>query len=133
MFCKFWKWTIPKVRCQYQIVLSEFNGHSNGIYWDVIEVSQKHHKAPVNTIKNLAISQFGARPLRYLPEPKTRADLSDWFPVETVQMLKELEDAGTSIASSDRQGARQDYENELMPALESIVKAKRMLYVSVDT
>jgi hypothetical protein len=117
-----------------------FKSHSNGIYWDVIEVARKHHKVPVNAINNLAISQFGTRPLRYVPNPKKRVSLSDWHPThsmhtpnETVQMLNELEDAGTFITSSDRQGAREDYENELMPALDSIVKAKRMLYVSVDT
>ena len=39
---------------------------------------------------------------------------------------------GSILAPPDRQ-ARSDYEEQLMPALEKIVKARRMLFVHVDT
>lgn len=66
--------------------------------------------------------------------------MSDWFPdhsmhtpEEVKQLVTELAAAAPTIDASDSDTAKTDYENELMPAAESVAKAGRLLYISVDT
>jgi hypothetical protein len=54
-------------------------------------------------------------------------------PEEVKQLVTELAAAAPTIDASDSDTAKTDYENELMPAAESVAKAGRLLYISVDT
>ena len=85
----------------------------------------------------LALSAFGTRPFRYHPKPR-RA--SGWDPMhsmhapdETRRMLAELRSAGAAVAASGDEDAREQYEEELIPALEGITADGRALFIQVDT
>lgn len=117
-----------------------FRVDNDGVYWDVIEIARRFHKLPVDRVVDDPLSHFGARPFRYHPDPKKTLAWEDWRPwhsmhtaEETKQLYAELESAGPAIEKSKDEQARSDYEEQLMPALEKIVKARRMLFVHVDT
>lgn len=117
-----------------------FRVESDGIYWDVIEIAQSHHGIGPDTYTKEVLSQFGIRPFRYHPEIGYKPDWDDWHathsmhsPDEVQELLEELTAAESAIEASDDANARQEYENELMPSVEKIVRENRLLYVAVDT
>lgn len=54
-------------------------------------------------------------------------------PAEMVKMQAELQSAAAALKKAKNKEALADYEDELMPALDSIVQDGRMLFVQVDT
>lgn len=124
-----------------------FRVDDDGVYWDVIEIAWKHLKVPANTINETALSAFGTRPFRYFPKPKAK---KSWFsfgsgddewtamhsmhtPEDVRKMLSELQSAGPAIQASKNDEALEDYENALLPVLETIAMDGRMLFIQVDT
>lgn len=125
-----------------------FRVDDDGVYWDVIEIAWKHLKVPPNTINDTALSAFGTRPYRYFPAPKAKkrwfsfgsGDDDEWNPMhslhtpdEVTRMLAELKSAEPAIKASKNGEALRDYEEALMPALETIAQDGRMLFIQVDT
>lgn len=52
---------------------------------------------------------------------------------EVQDMVQELRSIEPAIVQSSIKGVREQYENDLLPALESVAQAGRMLFVQVDT
>lgn len=126
-----------------------FRQDDEGIYWDVIKIARKHLGVPANTINDTALSTFGTRPFRFFPAPKAKkkgwfsfgsGSDDEWTPMhsmhapdEVQKMQAELKAAGPAIKAAKNDEAREQYEENLMPALETIVQDGRMLFVQVDT
>ncbi len=111
----------------------------DSVYWDVIEIARRHHGVPVDQITDAVISHFGTRPYRYHPRINRRPRWEDWTPShsmhtpdEVARLLEELKAAGPSILAAPDDDARADYE-QLLPAVEKVARAGRLLYVGVDT
>jgi hypothetical protein len=113
-----------------------FRVESDGIYWDVIDIALRHLTA--TTDAKPALATFGTVPFRCgLHQPRA---MEDWHPShsmhspdETAAIRKELNSVESEIDSSGNSDALRDYENELMPSLDRIVREERMLFVAVDT
>ncbi len=110
------------------------------IYWDVIEVARRHHGIAPNLVTEAVVSHFGTRPFRYHQPTDRPPQWGDWAPShsmhtpeEVARLLEELKQAGPSILAAPSDSARTDYEERLLPAVEKIARAGRLLYVGVDT
>lgn len=117
----------------------KFRVESDGIYWDVIEIAYRHHGLP-GRITGAILSHFGTRPYRYFQPPDYIPSLRSWMPYHSMHtpeevraFLEELKEAAPSILASGDEGARRDYEEELLPVVEKVARAGRMLYIAVDT
>lgn len=108
----------------------------DSIYWPVIENACIFNLVKPGTINEKAVSTFGTRPYRFVPEPGYRRT-SDKFmhslhdPVEVQQMLQEFRDAKNFIMAEDEE-TQSDYTERVIPALEQILADNRMLLVHVD-
>ncbi len=114
-----------------------FECESDGIYWNIIEEAMKFHSLPANTLSDHVVSHFGTRPFRYFRNEKLRYD--SWHPYHSMHTPEEVaaletsfKQAKSSIMKSRHREVKDDYA-ELMPVLEKLTKANRVLYVSVDT
>jgi hypothetical protein len=117
-----------------------FRVESDGVYWDVITIAAQHHEIPVNQITGAILTQFGTRPYRYHPPAGRIPLLEDWHanhsmhtPDEVQMLLEELKDAGPAILSASEEQPRRDYQEELLPAVEKVARARRLLFITVDT
>jgi hypothetical protein len=118
----------------------DFQVDSDGVYWDVIEIANQLLRAAPHPSGETALSAFGTRPFRYYP-PTTRKGRSAEYdpmhsmhtPGEVHRMRIELRSIAEGMAAADDADAREEYTNELMPALERIADEGRMLFIQVDT
>ncbi len=117
-----------------------FRVESDGVYWDVIDIARHHHGLPPNRITDAILSHFGTRPYRYHQPTDRPPQWGDWFPTHSMhtpeevgRLLQELKEAGPSILSASEEAPRIAYEQELLPAVEKVARARRLLYISVDT
>ncbi len=67
-------------------------------------------------------------------------DSDDWSPMhsmhtpdEVQQMRGELESVAPAMKATKNQDARQQYADDLMPAIERVARDGRMLFIQVDT
>jgi hypothetical protein len=116
-----------------------FRVESDGVYWDVIEIARLHG-IPPNRVTTSVLSHFGTRPYRYHPPAGRTLEWGDWTPnhsmhtpEEVRRLLEELREARAAILSASVEVARSDYEEELLPGVERIAHAGRLLYIAVDT
>jgi hypothetical protein len=115
----------------------DFECESDGIYWNIVEEAMKFYSLPRNVLSENVISHFGTRPFRYAQKEKLRFD--SWHPYHSMHSPEDVaaletsfKEAKSAILKSRHREVKDDYE-ELMPVLEKVAKAKRVLYVSVDT
>jgi hypothetical protein len=54
-------------------------------------------------------------------------------PDEVKRLLQELKEAEPTILAAEDESVRRDYEEELLPAVQRIARAGRLLYIGVDT
>ena len=116
-----------------------FRVDSDGIYWDLIELATRKLG---NKSDQCAVARFGRCPYSCAAieahEPEEWG--FQWWdpyhsmhpPDEVKQLIEEFESLSETVQSSNNEHAIRDFE-ELMPALESIAKENRMLYIAVDT
>lgn len=117
----------------------DFRVDSDGIYWNLIELATK--KLGEKSDKQ-AVARFGRCPYSVTAiepfEPKSWGQA--WWdpyhsmhpPEEVKRLVDEIESLKDDVISSNDGQAIDDFE-ELMPALASILKDNRVLYVCVDT
>jgi hypothetical protein len=117
-----------------------FRVESDGVYWPVIDIARRHHGIPPNRVTGSILSHFGTRPYRYRPRTDRPLRWGDWTPnhsmhtpEEVRSLLEELREAGPAILSAPEEGARLDYEKELLPAVDKVARTGRLLYIAVDT
>lgn len=129
-----WHSAIYDVCCEEPAL--KFRVDSDGVYWDVIEIAVKALSETGD--RSSALNAFGAIPYRYHAAGPASAD--DWYPnhslhepQQVVLMRGELNSVQAAIEASGNEAALRDYEDELMPAIDRIVRDRRMLFVSVDT
>jgi hypothetical protein len=115
----------------------DFQCESDGIYWNIMEEAMKFHSQKANVISDHVISHFGTRPFRYLHKGKITYD--GWHPYHSMHTPEEVasletafKEAKSAILKSRHREVKDDYK-ELMPVLEKLATANRVLYVSVDT
>jgi hypothetical protein len=67
-------------------------------------------------------------------------ELGEWYPAhsmhtpeEVQKMLAELRSVESAVLKAKKKDVREDYEEELMPALTSVAEDGRMLFIQVDT
>lgn len=117
-----------------------FECESDGVYWDVVELAQKHHKVPHDRYTKHILSGFGQHLYRFNPGPKYRLRFDRWVPYhalyttdEVQQLIEAFQAAFPTIEASGDEGAITDYEEELMPTLDRIAERGRMLFIQLDT
>jgi len=125
-----------------------FDVENDGIYWDVIEIAWKRLGVKPYRVDGNAISTFGVRPFRYTQAPPKRSFLSalglgggdGWRamhsmhpPDEVRRMKTELESVRSAMETTKIDDVLRQYEEDLMPALESVIEQGRMLFIQVDT
>jgi len=111
----------------------------DSIYWPVIERACEFHSVEPRTINEKAVSTFGMRPYRFIPEPHYQRQSADGFvpmhslhdPAEVRQMLQEFREAEEFIMRGDKD-TQFDYTERVIPSLEQILTDNRMLLVQVD-
>ena len=137
---RIWEWAVFGFCMNTNDKEMGFEVESDGIYWDVIELAQKHHKLPQNYITDHLLTHFGHRLYRYHPDPEKRLAFDGWVPYhsmhtpeEVQQMIEALNVARPTIEASGDEDALRDYEEELMPALDKIADRGRMLFIQLDT
>jgi hypothetical protein len=118
----------------------DFRVESDGIYWDVIELARKHHALPRDRMTDAILSHFGARPYRYFERRARPLQFGDWMPYhsmhtpeEVQKLLEELRAAEPTIRASDDEQAKNEYDEELLPAVDRVASQRRMLLIEVDT
>lgn len=117
-----------------------FRVDSDGVYWDVIEMIANHHGVRPNESSEKAISRFGKAPYRYHRPPGKTRGANAWFPYQSMhmpdevrQLLEEVKAAEDTVMQGDDQNAREEYEEQLLPALEQVAAEGRVLLIVVDT
>lgn len=117
----------------------DFRVDSDGIYWDLIELAREHYNVPPNAVNEVALSAFGLQPFRYVPVPPSAAPWEDWHPMHSMhtpdvvqRMQQEFLNLASVVEEAD-EDVQQQYNEELMPALEAIVNDGRLLFIQVDT
>ena len=113
------------------------------IDWWCIDFAQKKHKVPRNKLINdVLVSAFGKRPYRCTYSQSCQPDVKKqtWDPYHSMhreqeldQLIVELEAAEPDIRDKGSEDDIDEFDNVLMPALRKTAKAKRILYVSLDT
>jgi hypothetical protein len=115
-----------------------FRVDSDGVYWDVINlVSERLGERP-ETPGKAAMSRFGTVPFRYHPSARQRS--SDWTPMhsmhppdEVQRMLAELRAVTPALEGARDADVRQQFTEELLPAVERVAASGRLLFIQVDT
>lgn len=114
--------------------------NDEAVYWDIIEMIRAFHGVPTDMVNEKIISKFGAQPFRTPIEPGKRRGLETWAPYHSIHLpedVRKLRDevfaAQAAVMSSDDQDAKQQYEDELIPALDRALEQNRVLLIEVDT
>lgn len=126
--------------CMDDTKLLGFDCESDGVYWDVIDLIRAHHGIKPNAVTDLEISHFGMRPYRYTPDSSLQEDFYSWHPnhsmheaADVARILEQVKAAKSAVMNSDDENAKEEYEEELVPALEKVAASKRVLFIGVDT
>lgn len=113
---------------------------NEGLYWDVIDIIRTHHQVAPNTMNEKVISQFGTKPLHANLEPEQASGFAAWMPYfsmhlpsDVAKLREEVQAAESAVMNSDNPDAQWEYENELLPVLNSVLNDQRLLFVVVDT
>ena len=119
-----------------------FRVDSDGVYWDVINlIVDRLGDRPESPGKS-AMSRFGTVPFRYRPPAKRPASApwSDWTPMHSMhppdevrRMLEESRSVRPAVEAAKNPDVREQFAEELLPALERIAADGRMLFLQVDT
>jgi hypothetical protein len=133
-----WDWAIQGFVDEAKKKDMGFRAHGDGISFEVIDLARRHHG--IGLITDSPLSHFGTRPYRYHPPGGRLPSWGDWMPYhsmhtpeEVKRLLEELKEAGPTIMAAEEEWARNDYEEELLPAVQRVARAKRLLYIGVDT
>jgi hypothetical protein len=115
-----------------------FRVDSDGVYWDVINLITERLGDRPETPGKSAMSRFGTVPFRYHPSAGRRS--SDWTPMhsmhppdEVQRMLTELRSVAPAVESVPDEDVRQQFTEELLPAVERVAADRRVLFIQVDT
>lgn len=123
-----------------------FRVESDGIYFDIVEFvcrrlglppDQTHAAVAAGTP---AMARFGMTPFRYHPPARLRYRSSDWTPYHSMhppdevgRMRDELRSVAAAVKAEAGKEDRRQFEQELLPAVERVAAAGRLLFVQVDT
>lgn len=115
-----------------------FRVDSDGVYWDVINLIVKRLGDRPETPGKSAVSRFGTVPFRYHPTAKRRS--SDWTPMhsmhppdEVQRMLAELRSVAPAVEAAKDSDVREQFTEDLLPAVERVAADGRLLFIQVDT
>lgn len=113
---------------------------NENIYWDVVQIIRAFYKVPVDKVNETIISRVGMTPFRGMPDQTKILGFETWAPMHSIHLAEDvvkLRDevlaAEEAVMNSNDDNAKQEYEDELMPALDKLVQENRVLFVSVDT
>jgi hypothetical protein len=114
-----------------------FRVDSDGVYWDVINLITGRLGDRPETPGKSAMSRFGTVPFRYHP-PGRRP--SGWTPMHSMhppdevrRMLAELRSVAPAVAAAEDPDVREQFTEELLPAVERVAADGRLLFIQVDT
>ena len=115
-----------------------FRVENDGVYWDVISlIVQRLGDRPEMPGKS-AMSRFGTVPFRYHPPVKQQS--ADWTPMHSMhppdevhRMLAELRSSASAVEAAEDQDVREQFTDELLPAVERVATEGRLLFIQVDT
>lgn len=117
----------------------DFRVDSDGVYWDVINHIVRQLGDRPEKPGNSAMSLFGTVPYRCSAPPRNDKR-SYWTsmhsmhpPDEVHRMLTELRKVAPVIETVKDEGVREQFCDELLPAIERVAKDGRLLFVQVDT
>jgi hypothetical protein len=115
-----------------------FRVDSDGVYWDVINLIVERLGDRPETPGKSAMSRFGTVPFRYHPPARPRS--SYWTPMhsmhtpdEVQRMLAELRSVAPAAEAARDEDVRQQFAEELLPAVERVAADRRLLFIQVDT
>lgn len=115
-----------------------FRVDSDGVYWDVINLIVTQLGDRPETPGKSAMSRFGTVPFRYHPPTKRRS--ADWTPMhsmhppdEVKRMLAELRSVASAVEAAKDPDVREQFTEELLPAVEQVADEGRGLFIQVDT
>jgi hypothetical protein len=115
-------------------------GDADSVDWSVIDLARKHHKIKEGTIGKKVLSRFCECPFRFFPVLNRRRKRDAWRsnhsmhpPEEVVRLIDELTAARPTIEEFGDQYDIDALEDDLLPVLERIAEAGRMLHVYADT
>jgi hypothetical protein len=115
-----------------------FRVDSDGVYWDVINLIVKQLGDRPETPGKSAVSRFGTVPFRYHPPAKRRS--AGWTPMhsmhppdEVKRMLAELRSVAPAVEAAKDPDVREQFTEELLPAVERVAADGRLLFIQVDT
>jgi hypothetical protein len=115
-----------------------FRVDSDGVYWDVInQIVERLGDRPETPGKS-AMSRFGTVPFRYHPPARPRS--ADWTPMHSMhppdevrRMLAELRSVAPAVEAAKDPDVREQFTEELLPAVERVAADGRLLFIQVDT
>lgn len=117
-----------------------FRCESDGIYWDVVDLIRNHHQVPANTVNEKIISQFGTKPLHATLETGKTPGFDTWapyfsmhLPEDVIQLREEVLAAEAAVRNSGDDNACQEYDDELLPTLDTVINDQRLLFIVLDT
>jgi len=115
-----------------------FRVDSAGVYWDVINLIVERLGDRPETPGKSAMSRFGTVPFRYHPPARRRS--SDWTPMHSMhppdevrRMLTELRSVAPAVVAVPDEDVREQFNEELLPAVERVAADGRVLFIQVDT
>jgi hypothetical protein len=116
-----------------------FRVDSDGVYWDVINLIVQRLGDRPETPGKSAMSRFGTVPFRCSAPARQRYS-SYWTPMhsmhppdEVQRMLVELRSVAPAIEAAKDPDVREQFTEELLPAVESVAAEGRLLFIQVDT
>lgn len=115
-----------------------FRVDSDGVYWDVINLIVKQLGDRPETPGKSTMSRFGTVPFRYHPPARRRS--ADWTPMHSMhppdevrRMLGELRSVAPAVEAAKDPDVREQFAEELLPAVERVAADGRLLFIQVDT
>jgi hypothetical protein len=116
-----------------------FRVDSDGVYWDVINLIVERLGDRPETPGKSAMSRFGTVPFR-CPAPPRQRYSSGWTPMHSMhppdevrRMLAELRSVAPAVEAAKDPDVRQQFTEELRPAVERVAADGRLLFIQVDT